>query len=51
MAFHKVTNTAVGGLYIGISQSDWKKPIRAVKLSRNEVVFLDSIPMSYIRQI
>lgn len=51
MAFHKVTNTAVGGLYIGISQSDWKKPIRAVKLSKNEVVFLDSIPMSYIRQI
>lgn len=51
MAFYKVTDKSGGALYIGISQSDWKKPIRAIKLNNYEVVFLDPIPMRYISEI
>lgn len=51
MSFYKVTDKPGGSLYIGISQDDWSKPIRAIKMNNNEVVFLDAIPMDFIKKI
>lgn len=50
MSFYEVLGKAGGSLCIGISQNDWEKPIRAIKLNRYEVVFLDAIPMEYIKE-
>lgn len=51
MSFYKVSDKPGGSLYIGISQDDWSKPIRAIKMNNNEVVFLDAIPMDFIKKI
>ena len=51
MSFYEIVDKVGGSLCIGISQDDWGKPIRAIKLNDKEVVFLDAIPMEYIKKI
>lgn len=50
MFFYKVVDKVRGSFCVGISQNDWGKPIRAIKLNDKEVVFLDAIPMEYIKE-